>query len=752
MDARMRAALPVALLLLLTTILLLWGIELPLTRLDVPYAFFGDAIDKLTQIDNVAETGWLFDNPRLGYPFGYDRLDFPRFDSLNYAVIGPLAAMTGQSGLAMNLYFIASFYLIGLTALFAFRRLGLSAAVAVLCALIYAFLPYHVYRGVGHLTNGAYFLVPLAMLVLIWVARGQLDPASPGARKRWWLALATALLLPLQTPYNGVFFAVLCGVACLLSMARLPRWRSVWPALVLAAATTGAFVAEQVPSLLHKAEAGQNLSIASRSAEEAKILAMRLNQVLLPFSHHRLDAFADAKQGFEQEMNVGKDEYRDQYIGVLGIAGLFGLLWALARAAAGAARESTDLDFHVRTAALLAIAILLLAMSSGLFTLLAYFVSSKIRATNRIFPFLAFACLLGGGWLLQHLLARVRAAPARWAVLASVGVVTLLDVTAAQDFGNREAMGQNFDRSRAWFDQVEQRLGHGAALFQLPAVWYPEHPTVGRMGDYEEFKPYLFSRTLRFSYGSAHGRPGYAWGSTVAHLPAREMIERTHALGYSAILIDALAYDDDALATLSSELAQALSAQPMIGPGGRWRLFPLDGCCAPLAPGQVDEAIAEAFDYDPDWTPLEFREGGYGGLYRAGGWHPLEPWGVWSFGDGGVVRMHLRHFRPQVPLALEVDARSLVGPDIPDRHVVLEANGTPIGEMDFSLSKPQSEQRFMLPLGLVGADGMLELRFRVSPTASPRTAGINIDGRPLGIGLHRLSIGPAYAQRPAASQ
>lgn len=749
MDARRRSVLSVVALLLLTTILIFWGIELPMTRLDVPYTFFGDAVDKLTQIDNVAETGWLFDNPRLGYPFGYDRLDFPRFDSLNYAVMGPLAALTGKSGLAMNLYFIASFYLIGLGALFAFRRLGLSTGVALLCALIYAFLPYHLYRGVGHLTNGTYFLVPLAMLVLAWIAGGQLDPGSPGARRRWWLALATALLLPLQMPYNGVFFAILCGVACLLSLARLPRWRSLWPALVLAAATSCAFVAEQVPSLLHKSEVGANQSIANRSAEEAKFYAMRLNQVLLPFGRHRLEAFAETKRGFEQEMNVAKDEFRDQYLGMFGILGLLALMWALARAAAGTARDPTDLDYHVRTTALLAIAILLLAMSSGIFTLLAYFVSSKIRATNRIYPFLAFACLLGSGWLLQNLLSRVRAAPVRWGLLAAIGALALLDVTAPAQFGNREAMARSFDRDQAWFDHVEQRLGQGAALFQLPVVWYPEHIPVGRMGDYEEFKPYLFSKTLRFSYGSAHGRPGYAWGSTVAHLPAKEMVERTRALGFSAILIDSLAYDDQALAALTHDLAQALPSPPMTSPNNRWRLFPLEGCCAALGPPQVEQALASAFDYVPDGTWLEFRKGGQGGLYRAGGWHPLEDWGVWSFGDGGRLRMHLRDVRPQIPLALELEARSLVGPDVPERHVVLKANGQVIGEIDFSIDDQRAEHRFALPFGLIGPDGDFELQFRVSPAASPRSAGLNVDGRPLGIGLFRMSIGPAYARRPA---
>src|SRR6185312_5482286 len=136
-------------------------------------------------------------------PFGYDRLDFPRFDSLNYALLGPVAALIGPAA-AMNLYYIAGFYLIAFAAFWSLRRLGFALAPSMLCALLYAFLPYRILRGVGHLTNGAYFLVPLGIVALTWLALGRLDPRDADARRRFVFALVVAALLPLQMPYNGV--------------------------------------------------------------------------------------------------------------------------------------------------------------------------------------------------------------------------------------------------------------------------------------------------------------------------------------------------------------------------------------------------------------------------------------------------------------------------------------------------------------------------------------------------------------------
>lgn len=570
-----------------TTFLVIFALKLPMTRLDVPYTFAGDTVDKLAQIHNVAETGWLFHNDRLGYPFGYDRLDFPRFDSLNYAIMGPIAALTGETGLAINLYFIAGFYLIGLAALYSFRGLGLSTGTALLCSLLFAFLPYHVVRGVTHVTNGAYFLVPLGMLVLAWLARGDLDVSEAGSRQRWLLALPVAIMLPLQTPYNGVFFAGLCLVAGAIAIAQRPRWRSLLPTLILLASVVAAFLAEQIPALLHKQAAGSSAQIAARNPFEAEVYSLHLNQVLLPTTEHRLDRAASAKRAFDHDMKLDMPFYeiRNQYIGILGVAGFVVLMWALARSAGRripiGTGASDELEINARIFALFAIAILLLAISSGLGNLIAYWVTSKIRAYNRILPFFAFTCLLGAGWLVQSALARIGHPMMRLAILLLVGALALLDLVPPANFGNRHLNVAEYDRDRAFFQSVEQRLGDGAAMFQLPVVWYPEHPPVNRMGDYEEFKPFLLSKSLRISYGGARGRDGYAWGKSLESLAPARLVGQLQSKGFSAILIDSRAYADDVLLQQAlNSLEPLLPEPPLVSTDRRWWMFPLAGCCS----------------------------------------------------------------------------------------------------------------------------------------------------------------------------
>ncbi|MET0231150.1 MAG: hypothetical protein ABW186_09490 [Rhodanobacteraceae bacterium] len=730
----------IALLVLTTLLIVIEGI--PLSRLDVPFTTHGDAIDKLTQINTVAETGWLFDNDRLGYPFGYDRLDFPRFDSLNYAILGPVAAITREPGVAMNLYYLATFYLIAFAAFWCLRRLAMDAAPAVLAALVYAFLPYHLLRGVPHLTNGAYFLVPFAMLVLLRLAQGRLDFDAPGSRKSLYLSLLVAVLVPLQTPYNGVFFALLCIVAAFVAVAHTRSWRPLPGAVALMAATGGAFLVEQLPVIVHAQEHGKTFA-AERPASGAQYYSLQLNQVVLPTSADRRPVVARAMHRFQEELDIPQTENHNQYIGAFGVFGFGALAWSLFRASrrrdASDIASADDTEVTLRIAALLAIAIVLLAISTGFGTIVSFWITAKIRAWNRILPFLAFACMIGGAWLLQSALARIRHSTLRRVAFGVVCVLALFDVLVRPHYQLRAEDVAQWDADRAYFRAVERELGAHAALFELPAVWYPEHPPMARMIDYDEFKPYLMSDTLRVSYGGSQGRAGYNWARFTAAKPAPKLVAAAHSMGFSAILLDAYAYEGDPwFASTTDALTQLLPKPPIVSPDRRWWTFALDGCCgAPIAP--IEPAtLPQIFAWNPASGPISFAAGGTGVLYDAGGWQEPEDWGVWSSTE---ARLRLRiDPAPQRAFSLLVDARMLVGPRVPERNVKIEGNGRQLGEFAFSTAHASQQFRLDVPAGTLGKDGSLELGFVTTPAATAASAGVNSDPRPLAIGLVSLGI------------
>ena len=155
-------------------------------------------------------------------------------------------------------------------------------------------------------------------------------------------------LLPWQTPYNGVFFAMLCAIAGLIAIAAQMRWRAALPALALISASAAAFVVELTPMLVHRVTAGEPAFVAARVPYEADVYALHLNQVLLPPTRSRILALAQSKREFDHamEMDTPYSEVSNEYIGAFGVLGFFVLCWTLARSVVTARRATRPSRRH----------------------------------------------------------------------------------------------------------------------------------------------------------------------------------------------------------------------------------------------------------------------------------------------------------------------------------------------------------------------------------------------------------------------
>jgi phosphoglycerol transferase len=109
---------------------------------------------------------------------------------------------------------------------------------------------------------------------------------------------------------------------------------------------------------------------------------------------------------------------------------------------------------------------------------------------------------------------------------------------------------------REFSRRLETLLPPGAAVFQLPVVSFPEAPSVHQMIDYEQFRPYLWTDSLRFSYGTHKGREREEWQLRASGLEPGALNEYLGAHGFDAIVINRRGYEDRAQA-LESKLGAA---------------------------------------------------------------------------------------------------------------------------------------------------------------------------------------------------
>jgi phosphoglycerol transferase len=588
-------------LALLTVTLRLWQFD---PR--VPLAYHDDATGHLMVIKAVLDHGGHTRNDNLGAPFGLEMCDFPTADGLHVAVIRLLSVLTGDVALLFNVFYLMTFPLTALTALFALRRLGLPRLVAGAAALLYAFLPYHFLRlmvpTAGHLFLSAYYLVPLVCVICVRLALGRLPFVRayevPG--RRWHLtSLETAgtAAVCLLAGNAGIYYAFFsCFLLLVAGLAGSAARRSAAPALVAAALVglvSASTLASLAPTLLYRLAAGNNPEAedSRRAPGEAEHLGLKVAQLVLPVTDHRVSLLARVKRRYSAPPTPLVNENDMATLGLLGSVGfLYLVLRFFLRPSRPSRLKMCD------ALALLNLAAVFLGVVGGFGSLVALTVTPKIRCYNRISVFVAFFALAALAYLLCKAQRRLSATPtARAAFTLAVAAAVLagtFDQTTRAFVPPYTALAARYQEDAAAAARVEATLPPGSAVYQLPYFRFlmPQRP-LHRHLKYDGFKLYLHSHALRWSYGTMIGRYGELWHARLADLPLPRQLEELVAAGFAAALLDRHAYADGG-AALESQLEALLGGPPAWVSGERYVFFDLTAYAATLRRRYTDEQWA----------------------------------------------------------------------------------------------------------------------------------------------------------------
>ncbi|HEY7372024.1 MAG TPA: hypothetical protein VIF57_07570 [Polyangia bacterium] len=538
--------------------------------LRAPFNDRGDALFFGMMVKAVVDHGWYLTNPSLGAPGVLALHDFPQADLLHLLVFKVWSWLSADWALLFNLYFLLGFPLITLSALAVFRHFRVAAGPAVAASLLFAFLPSRIVTGESHLFLAAFFQVPLAILVALWVAGDDPPLFAPGPRpwrprlslrrRRSVAAIAIALLVSGTGLYYAFFSGVLIALAGVWSAAERRAPRHAFAGVALTALIVAGLAAQGVPTLLYRRAMGPNPAVATRSVGEAETYALKIAPMLLPLHSHALPALAALKRRYERGTATAP-EASSTSLGFVGAAGFLVLLALLLRRSrpdrASPDRASGDDDRRplLSTLARLNLFALLLATTGGFGALFALLVSPQIRGYARLHVFVAFLALFCVALLLDRLWRTRRRAAAL--LTAAVAVVGLLDQVGPSAVPAYARHARAYRADATFFHALEAELPPGAQIFQLPYLLFPE--AGGRPGtfllDYDPLRPYLHTHTLRWSYPTMYGRRVDAWTSAAADQPIPEVVRTVAEAGFDGILVDRDGYDDDAAAVLAGLVA-----------------------------------------------------------------------------------------------------------------------------------------------------------------------------------------------------
>ena len=105
------------------------------------------------------------------------------------------------------------------------------------------------------------------------------------------------------------------------------------------------------------------------------------------------------------------------------------------------------------------------------------------------------------------------------------------------------AIARQVEADREFVAAMEAALPDRAMVFQLPIMEFPEAPVPG-VPPYDHFRPYLYSKNLRYSFGSMKGRPREDWQKELGKMAFKDAVAEIKNKGFAAIYINRNGFPD----------------------------------------------------------------------------------------------------------------------------------------------------------------------------------------------------------------
>lgn len=472
--------------------------------------------------------------PELGAPYDANWNDFPTLDEIPFFVDSLLARAFGLfAGLNVGMllgHLLAAAVFYGVA-----RWSSGTVLLSFIGALAFGLSPYAFQHGPHHMQVAYTWPIPLFLLVWRWVST---EPGIVPWSRRWWWAIAIGFIAGLHHVY---YTNILCQLTLLGALVQFHRHRSapaLLSALAVVAAAATAFALMNLDTWTYRLAHGANGGALVREYQWLELYGLKIKDLFVPPLTHRSDLLA----AFSREHRAAAP-LLDERASYQGIVGLACLLW-LAFDAVRAMLDRRERDVPMEAWQVLWI--VLVFTTGGLNAILGTAGFTLFRSGCRSSIVIMAITLLWAvrrGSTLERRARRGRIVDAgTLGMVGSIAIATCMvivwdEVPRPPTKAEMAAIARQVDSDRAFTEKMEAALPAGAMVFQLPIMEFPEAPVPG-MTPYDHFRPYLYSRNLRYSFGSMKGRPREAWQQQLGRRSLEDAVAEIEKRGFAAIYIN----------------------------------------------------------------------------------------------------------------------------------------------------------------------------------------------------------------------
>ena len=501
-------------------------------HLNLPLQLHNDSIWNYSVVMRVSE-GWNFNNIRQGFPFGSESRAFPIPDNGSLLILKCLTAVGFSAVSSLNIYFLIGFPVCFCVTYLVLRHFKASAHLSFAGATLYTFLPFHFYRF-EHFLYTWYFTVPIFFVIAEGLFRFKDGEEFQVSKNKSLLALM--LLLSSFGVYFSVFGSSIVLFGAALGYSRRNAFQLVKKTTALLVVLASGLVINVLPNIWFLLTTESSLSssvIRSRTAGE--IYSFRLIQLLLPNQDHVFRPFRSLTASY----NSSAPFVNENHMSTLGIFGSIGfIVLLLVLFFRPKSDEKSTLWFLASTSLLL----FLIGTNGGFGSIATYLGLEMLRGWNRISVFIAFGCIAGICLSFQFILKR------KWHVLTvSIFVIGfgLLDQVGGFYVFRTEQVKNEFFNSQKFVGLIENSLPVGSAVYNLPYTDFPEPNPTGGLA-YENGEGFLYSKSLKWSYGANKSTEGAKFFGSLGSEPLATQMRVIKRLGFNGVYLDLRGFGNEA--------------------------------------------------------------------------------------------------------------------------------------------------------------------------------------------------------------
>lgn len=527
-------------LIISTLIILLWIIihkKTSLSSWNIPLGYSGDNLILHGFIKYYSEFNWL--SPfhqkiitNLNPPDGANWSSWPVTEEIPFYLTSILGSFIGVYP-AQNMLLLFSYLAAGVTFFYVANRLKIHPALAFAGAFAFTFNNLTITRGLGHVTVGLVWHLPLMFLICLWSFRKYNFQIN---NKDLVIGYFFCFICGGFSPYYSIMFLMFLGFSFLVHLTRGSYKSLKFPFLCISLIILS-FLIWNFDTFYNNFIYGENPEMQGRNIASLQLYALQLPELF--YQPHSSGILGKIGGNLFYGKSMIKGEYWSPYLGIFaGFSLIFLFLHSGIRFLKGNFKA-------VPTHFYLSIWVILFSIVGGINLLIGTVGFTWLRATNRFSIFLMVIALL---YFLRYVSRNFNNI---WCLIIAIffSFITYIEFIhdrLVSDHDPSIEIQNTIKDDKDFISKIEKKHPD-SWVFQLPVTYFPEFGYKYKMQDYQHLRPILNSKKLSFSYGEVNGRGNHNWQSSLNSLPPSNLISTISHLGYDVIIYHKKGYPDEGL-------------------------------------------------------------------------------------------------------------------------------------------------------------------------------------------------------------